>query len=143
MMDRALLVICPLWLAVVIYRLVFIQKRVITGQGRKPLMIRYILLSTRWFGVYLHHLLRSDYDRAFHDHPWGFVTFLISGSYTEHRPNGQTTYSSPLFSCVPLNGCTGSNLKRQFGPSSFVDHESANGDSLSTASGAGGANTTT
>jgi hypothetical protein len=49
-----------------------IPRRVITGHGRKPLMIRYILLSTPWFGVYLHHLLRSDYDRAFHDHPWGF-----------------------------------------------------------------------
>lgn len=53
-----------------------------------PLMIRYFLLRTRWFSVYLHHFLRSDYDRCFHDHPWSFVTVLLSGGYYEHTPAG-------------------------------------------------------
>lgn len=34
--------------------------------------------------VYLHHFLRSDDDRALHDHPWWNVSFLLHGSYIEH-----------------------------------------------------------
>lgn len=39
---------------------------------------------TRLPGVYLHLFLRSDDDRALHDHPWANISFLISGEYTEH-----------------------------------------------------------
>ena len=56
---------------------------------RGPLMIRYRVLQTRWFNVYLHHFLRSDYDRCFHDHPWAFVTVLLSGGYWENTPAGR------------------------------------------------------
>lgn len=34
--------------------------------------------------VYLHEFLRSDDDRALHDHPWGNVSVLLRGAYTEH-----------------------------------------------------------
>lgn len=53
-----------------------------------PLMIRYYLLRTRWVGVFLHHFLRSDRDRHCHDHPWAFITLLLSGGYFEHTPAG-------------------------------------------------------
>jgi hypothetical protein len=56
---------------------------------RGPLMIRYFLLRTRWFSIYLHKFLRSDADRHMHDHPWPFVTFLLSGGYWEHTPQGR------------------------------------------------------
>lgn len=36
-------------------------------------------------GVYVHQFLRSDDDRALHDHPWPWATLLVHGSYTEHR----------------------------------------------------------
>ncbi len=52
------------------------------------MMIRYRLLHTRWFGLYLHHFLRSDNDKHVHDHPWAFATFLLSGGYREHTPSG-------------------------------------------------------
>ena len=55
---------------------------------RGPLLTRYYVVETRWFAVYLHHLHTSDEDRALHDHPWSFVTFLISGGYEEHTPAG-------------------------------------------------------
>lgn len=55
---------------------------------RGPLFRRYYLLETRWFGVYLHHLLATDDERAMHDHPWSFVTFLLSSGYFEHTPVG-------------------------------------------------------
>lgn len=35
-------------------------------------------------GVYLHHFLRSDDDRALHDHPWANCSILLHGSYVEH-----------------------------------------------------------
>lgn len=36
--------------------------------------------------VYLHQFLRSDDDRALHDHPWASVSIILSGSYLEHVP---------------------------------------------------------
>lgn len=50
---------------------------------RGPLLVRYILFRCAGWGVYLHHLLRSDRDRALHDHPWPFVSIVLSGGYYE------------------------------------------------------------
>ena len=36
------------------------------------------------FNIYLHQFLRDDDDRALHDHPWPWVSFLLGGSYIEH-----------------------------------------------------------
>lgn len=36
------------------------------------------------FNIYLHHFLRDDDDRALHDHPWPWLSFLLGGSYIEH-----------------------------------------------------------
>lgn len=41
----------------------------------------------RRYCLMLHCFLRSDNDRAFHDHPWSFITFLLS-PYIEHTPHG-------------------------------------------------------
>lgn len=41
----------------------------------------YGLVSAR-----VHHILRSDNDRHFHDHPWPFVTVILRGGYWEQRP---------------------------------------------------------
>jgi hypothetical protein len=63
------------------------RKRVIepcTKKAQGPLLTRYYLLATPWFSLYLHHLQASDEDRCFHDHPWSFVTFLLSSGYYEH-----------------------------------------------------------
>ncbi len=35
-------------------------------------------------GIYLHQVLRSDDDRALHDHPWANCSILLRGSYLEH-----------------------------------------------------------
>lgn len=34
--------------------------------------------------VYLHQFLRSDDDRALHDHPWANLSILLRGVYVEH-----------------------------------------------------------
>jgi len=36
--------------------------------------------------VYLHHFLRSDDDRALHDHPWPSLGVILEGFYIEHVP---------------------------------------------------------
>lgn len=35
--------------------------------------------------VRVHHILRSDSDRHFHDHPWPYVTLILRGGYIEYR----------------------------------------------------------
>lgn len=36
--------------------------------------------------VYFHHFLRSDDDRALHDHPWPNISILLEGDYIEEVP---------------------------------------------------------
>ena len=38
--------------------------------------------------VYLHEIVRSDDDRALHDHPWANSSFILFGGYIEHTPKG-------------------------------------------------------
>ncbi len=44
---------------------------------------RFIILKTRWFGLYVHIIRRPDYARCQHDHPWPFLTLILRGGYTE------------------------------------------------------------
>lgn len=52
-----------------------------------PYVIRW-RIETPWFSVRLHHWLGPDDDRAFHDHPWSFVTVVLRGAYTDRSPEG-------------------------------------------------------
>ena len=55
------------------------------GGSADPYMRRWwIIPRNRLFNVYLHHFLRSDDDRALHDHPWINLSVLLEGSYVEH-----------------------------------------------------------
>lgn len=61
------------------------------GGSLDPYMRRWWLIPrNRWFNIYLHCFKRSDDDRAFHDHPWWNISFLIHGSYIEHTPAGSS-----------------------------------------------------
>jgi hypothetical protein len=48
--------------------------------------VRRWYLETPYFSVRLHHWLHSDDNRAFHDHPWWFITLILKGSYTDLNP---------------------------------------------------------
>ena len=58
------------------------------GGADNPYMLRWWLIPRNKHGIniYLHHFLRSDDDRALHDHPWANVSYLIEGSYIEEVP---------------------------------------------------------
>lgn len=49
----------------------------------------WIIPRSEKVNVYLHDIRKSDDDRAMHDHPWSNVSYLISGSYIEHTPEGR------------------------------------------------------
>jgi hypothetical protein len=55
------------------------------GNPADPYLLRWWLIPrNRFFNLYLHAILRSDDDRALHDHPWHFASMILIGSYTEH-----------------------------------------------------------
>lgn len=41
------------------------------------------------YAVRIHHFVRSDDKRYFHDHAWWFVTLVLRGSYTDVSPTGR------------------------------------------------------
>lgn len=57
---------------------------VIGGHERPYLRRWFVIPRNRWFNIYLHEFLRSDDDRALHDHPWINCSFLLRGRYVEH-----------------------------------------------------------
>ena len=58
----------------------------IIGGIDDPYLNRHFLIPRNpVFNIYVHEFLRSDDDRAHHDHPWLFnVSWLIDGQYIEH-----------------------------------------------------------
>lgn len=49
-------------------------------------MGRWGVFETKWLSARLHHIATPDLDRALHDHPWNFVSLVLSGGYAEVRP---------------------------------------------------------
>jgi hypothetical protein len=57
----------------------------VIGGVEDPYLLRWwILPRNTVFNVYLHCFLRSDDDRALHDHPWANASLLLRGQYLEH-----------------------------------------------------------
>jgi hypothetical protein len=60
--------------------------QVIGGEDRPYLRRWHITPRGNGPAVYLHQFLRSDDDRALHDHPWPSVGLILHGAYLEHEP---------------------------------------------------------
>lgn len=57
----------------------------IIGGHDNPYLLRWFVIPRNpVFNIYLHRFLRSDDDRALHDHPWMSLSVLLEGQYTEH-----------------------------------------------------------
>ncbi len=60
-------------------------REVIAAHGEDYLH-RYFIWKPKSKGlgrIYLHHILRSDGDRAKHSHPWNFTSLILAGGYFE------------------------------------------------------------
>lgn len=63
---------------------------IVIGGWENPYLIRWWLIPrNRFLNIYLHAFMRSDDDRALHDHPWANLSILLQGEYTEHSLKGQ------------------------------------------------------
>lgn len=69
----------------------FYKKTIIYRENVTPYLVRYSLISCRWFAIKIHNILISD-AVCQHDHPWAFITFLIKGGYVEHTPKASKVY---------------------------------------------------
>ena len=45
-------------------------------------------------GVRIHHTMRSDSDRALHDHPWASTSVILKGGFWEIMPKDQAQATS-------------------------------------------------
>lgn len=62
----------------------------IIGEKENPYLLRWwIIPRNRWFNIYLHKFLRSDDDRALHDHPWASCSIILKGGYFEIMPHSR------------------------------------------------------
>ena len=57
------------------------------GLPECPYVIRW-KIETRIGSLRLHRWVKPDDDRAFHDHPWWFLTVVLHGGYTDRSPAG-------------------------------------------------------
>jgi hypothetical protein len=64
------------------------------GWPECPYNIRWIA-ETPWVSARVHHWIGPDDDRAFHDHPWWFLTFVLRGGYTDRNPGGDDHLRAP------------------------------------------------
>lgn len=61
----------------------------VIGPAEAPYLRRWWIVPRNGLcNVYLHEILRSDDDRALHDHPWANTSLLLAGGYIEHTPEG-------------------------------------------------------
>lgn len=68
----------------------FLKKQEIPDLDGSLYLTRYYILKTKWFGIYLHKIHKSDADRALHDHPWRFTSMILKSGYIEYFPEGRT-----------------------------------------------------
>ena len=75
----------------------------VIGPAQNPYMHRWFVFKVGNLPrVYIHKFLRSDDDRALHDHPWWFVSIILRGAYVEVTENDRhktvIQYRGSLFS---------------------------------------------
>lgn len=63
--------------------------RVMINKGGKPYLDRLTFLSIyKWLSIKYHKIMQSD-GNCDHNHPWVFMTIILSGGYYEWTPRTQ------------------------------------------------------
>lgn len=93
------------WVIVLLILLVATRARACTygppdfviGRKDSPYMNRWwVIPRNRLFNIYLHQVLRSDDDRALHDHPWVNCSIVLKGGYWEVVPQQRPSADWPV-----------------------------------------------
>lgn len=80
------------------------NNKIIIYRDDKPYLIRRTLINIyKWFSLKYHKIYQSDGECS-HDHPWSFLTIILSGGYYEYTP--KTQKDSGVF-VRELNGIDG------------------------------------
>lgn len=69
-------------------QIVFFEKRFEIPDYDNPKevsRIRWRIIHTPWFGIYLHKWNKPDPRQTPHNHPWPFISFILKGLYVEIR----------------------------------------------------------
>lgn len=75
----------------------------VIGDPADPYLRRWhVIPRNPLLNVYLHHVRKSDEDRALHCHPWASVSVILNGQYIERLPARQS--QDPALDYRP--GCT-------------------------------------
>jgi ADP-ribose pyrophosphatase YjhB (NUDIX family) len=78
----------------------FLPVKVVRDDKGRPFLFRYhvLALTKDGPGVCIHHFVKSDPDRGYHDHPWPqALSFILCGGYNERihddtAPDGYVTH---------------------------------------------------
>ena len=65
------------------------KHKVIPNCDGDPYLHRWYIFRTERVALFLHKFIRSDEDRALHDHPWAFLVIPIWRGYWEHSQKGK------------------------------------------------------
>ena len=57
----------------------------------EPSRIRWRIIHTPWFGIYLHKWNKPDPRPTLHNHPWNFFSIILWGNYQEIRKDNRIT----------------------------------------------------
>ena len=82
-------------------RLLSGQPHQIIPHAADPYLKRwYVIPRNPVLNIYVHQFLRSDDDRALHDHPWWFASIMLKGAYVEtsQQPGQKRTTT---YRCAP------------------------------------------
>lgn len=60
------------------------SKREIRDCDGSTYMHRWFVLRNDLFAIFIHKFVRSDFERALHDHPWSFIVIPLWRGYIEH-----------------------------------------------------------
>jgi hypothetical protein len=63
-----------------------IEWRYALGLPECPYVVRWMIGHKKIGSLRLHHWMGPDDDRAPHDHPWWFITFVLRGGYIDYTP---------------------------------------------------------
>lgn len=77
-----------------------------------PYLTRLSIVDTPWFGLFHHTLHRPDAQDLLHDHPWSFLSFVLTGGYVEITRNPQKLMVTGRYVGTRYKGLR--NLPRRF-----------------------------